>query len=68
MGMRSTAAKNHGRMVTQPAADFLVGGSNPCRSTVTGGTAAMFARLGFEPATEKYPVICITIQPQLILG
>ena len=52
VGMRSTVAKNHGRMVTQPAADFLVGGSNPCRSTVMGGAAAMFARLGFEPATK----------------
>ena len=66
--MRSTVAKNHGRMVTQPAADFLVGGSNPCRATVISGAAAMFARLGFEPATKKYAAVCITIQPQLILG
>ena len=43
VGMRSTVATNHGQMVTQPAADFFGGGSNPCRSIVIGGGEAMFA-------------------------
>ena len=68
MGMHNTVATNHGRMVTQPAAYFLVGGSNPHRSTVIGGAAALFARPGFEPATKKSAVGCITVWPLLIVG
>ena len=62
------AITNPGRMVTQPAADFWVGGLNPCQPTVVVGTAAMFARPGFEPPTKKSAVGCITIRPLCALG
>ena len=68
MGMHSTVATNHYRMVTQSAAYFLVGGSNPRWLTVIGGAAAMFARPGLELATKKPAVGCITVRPLLILG
>ena len=68
MGAQVTVIMNSGRMVTQPAADFLVGGSNPCGATVIGGVAAIFAQPGFEPPTKMSAVGCITIQPLLALG
>ena len=68
MGMRNTVATNHGRMVTQPAADFFVGGLNPCRSIVIGGTAAMFARLGFEPARKSLQSAALSFGHSLFWG
>ena len=56
---------NPGRMVTQPAAWFYVGGSNLGRLTVVGGAAVIFARPGFEPPTKKSAAGCITIRPLL---
>ena len=41
--------------------------SNPGRSTVVVGAAAMFAKPEFEPPTKKSAVGCITIRPLLAL-
>ena len=55
------------RRSTGNAADakFLVGGSNPGRLIVVGGSGAVFGRPGFEPPTEKTLVSSITIRPLL---
>ena len=63
VGTHVAIITNPGRMVTQPAADFLVGSWNPCRPTVIAGAAVMFARPGFKPPTQKSAVGCITIRP-----
>ena len=68
MGWPVTVTTNAGRMVMQPTAKCYVGGSNPGRSTVVGGAAAMFARPGFNPSTKKSAVSCITIRPLLAVS
>ena len=65
----SAALSHHRRSNGNTAhAKFSFGGSNPGRTTVVGGGAAIFARPGFELPTEKTPVSCITIRPLLLRG
>ena len=48
-------------------AKFSVGGSNPGRLTVGGGSGGIFAGWGFEPPTKRSAVSCITVRPLLAL-
>ena len=41
MGMHIPTVTTPGRMVVQPAAVFVVGGSNPCQANAIGGGAGM---------------------------
>ena len=43
LGMHTPVVTSHGRMVAQPIALFLVGGSNHCQLPAIGGAAAMCA-------------------------
>ena len=52
-----------GRMVMQ----FSVGGSNPGRPNVGGGSGAIFAGSEFALATKRSALSCITIRPLLAL-
>ena len=50
-----------GRMVVQPAADFLVGGSNPGRVHMPAAPPMAVDWQGFELPTAKTAVGCTTI-------
>ena len=69
MGRHTTVTSKPGRMVTQPATDFLISGSNAAGWTVVGsaGAADMYIRPGFEPPAKKSAARCITVQPLLVL-
>ena len=57
-----------GRMVTQPDAAAMVGGSSRGRCALCGGGGGgggIFARPGFEPPTKKSTARCITVWPLL---
>ena len=51
-----------GRMVMQPTADFLFGGSNPCQGKMPAASLMTVARQGFEPPTKMSAVGCVTIR------
>ena len=51
VGRTASLRASSGRMVLQPAADFLVGGSNPGRAKTTAAPPTTVNRPGFEPPT-----------------
>ena len=51
VGRKPGFRANNRRMVMQPTADFLVGGSNPGRANMAAAPQTTADRLGFEPPT-----------------
>ena len=63
MGRGSLSGACSGRMVVQPAADFLAGSSNPGRVHMPAVPPIAADWQGFKPPTEKNAADCTTIRP-----